>query len=193
MLAQGECLNATPTHADLQTRCFAHLERLQATVDFSRIVSVRDLAQAVAKFRGRQCAVLTGSLPLEIDGVWLEVPTCVDGQPLPQVDIFVVAEDASQVEQEHCLAHEIAHLWLGHDRSHGQRMPRHFQVVLRALDLGEVSAMLCHTRLRDHIDPQIEQEADLLATMMELALDGVVIAPPSPPRRRWWAWWQQGA
>lgn len=163
--------------------CQAQLARLQAAIDFATLPDIQALATFVVAQRGRNLLLMSQPLPTYLDGFCVEVSLPYDEHTLAEADVIITSSDISQAEQDHIIAHEMAHLWLSHDRTH-----RH-EGFARLLPTLEPSASHLATLPAQHTeyDLMAEQEAETFATLAEHALaDTRRVANPTLPR-----WWRQ--
>ncbi len=128
--------------------CRARLEML----DLERASNVRELCVQLGQKRGQPIHLLA----IELDsarpsGLWI----AMDG-----MDFIVFEANTSAPHQEHIIAHELAHIILGHRNAELNDVSA--RLLFPKLDPGLVRDMLSRTGYAD----ESEQEAEMLATLM---------------------------
>jgi hypothetical protein len=138
------------TEASLLTRLRRHCERVLAALELPDRFDLADVQARLPAFTGRPLRVVLAAQTFPApSGAWLRTASG---------DVIVIDRDASPLHRDHILAHELAHILLGHDQPDGGTTA----AILPDLDPAVVHGVLARRCCRD----TEEREAELLASLI---------------------------
>ena len=152
------------TAASSLRRSRRRCERVLAALRLPDRFSLEDIKARLPGLTGRPLRVvlLSQTFPAP-SGAWLSTT---------EGDVIVIDADASPLHRDHILAHELAHILLGHD----QRTSTATSAMLPDLDPAVVRGVLARHVCQDGE----EQDAELLASLIMVRVTSLTDAPPGP-------------
>lgn len=136
------------------------LESLVDRLQLPREWTVDELVTSVERMRGRRIvrSRLPDSVPVGLCGLWLA---------RAKDDVVLYRESSDPMMERHVVAHEVAHMLLGHGR---KTSPRQLATLLVGGDvereLGSGASLVQTARGAGAYDDIFEYEAELLATLI---------------------------